>query len=585
MMKKEILAVCVAASAFAGETAFSPALTELGTRGLSQVQSAEPLGEGRLSVGLRGNAFVQDQVSPDLTSVDSKGKAVTTESQSMKKNATLATFRGSLSYGLNNGVDLFGSVTAYGEKAGQNRKGLGSGAIGMKMGIPVADDFPLRVGIMGQAIAGFSGSQLIVDREQNKLDGNMRPDGYNYFETRQSANYDFQLLGLLSLVFGNKDIKVRMHGNAGLSNVVGDVGERLVLAAGGLEIAPGEYVSIGLEGGYRTWLNKPTGKDPMWITPSLQLKTPVGFNLYAGTDLSISAGRGNDVPKEAAALAPWRAFGGMSASFDVFAKDRAAARAKALRDSIERENLKETSRRLAEQQRLLAEKAKQDSLDAAARLLANQQEAEAAALEAAARQKALVDSLTRRQAEIEEKERQLKLKEDSLGMAEADRRRQRAIADSLEARRIQDSIAMAKMLADEKGKRSDLEKELLKNGVAKLEALYFENGKSEMSLNSKPYMQMVGQILAKYPKLKLEIGGHTDNKGKKAANLKLSTARARAVRDFLVDAFPELTGSLTAKGYGDTKPKANNKTEDGRLQNRRVELKVLNPKVLKEYAQ
>lgn len=558
-MKKEILAVCVAASAFAGDAAFSPALTWQGTRGLTQTQSAEPLGEGRLSVSLKGSAFTQDQ----------DGKSP----YSLVKNATLATFQGAMSYGLNNGADLFGTVTAYGVNGGDNQKGLGSGSIGMKLGLPLPEDFPVRAGIMGQAIGGFAGSQLIENRDGNVKTAKLRPDGYNYFETRKSGNYDFQLMGLLSLVFGNDDIKVRLHGNGGISSTVGDDGERIGLLAGGLEIAPGRYLSIGVEGNYRTWLDKPSGKDPLWITPSMYIKTPVGFNLHGGADIALSSERG----VEANALAPWRAFGGISASFDVFAKSRAEARAKALRDSLERENLKETSRRLAE-------KAKQDSVNAANAMAAKNKDALEKELAAAAQQKALSDSLSRRQNELLEKERQLKLKEDSLAMAEQDRRRQRGVADSLEARRIQDSIAMAKKLEEEKGKRGDLERELLKSGVAKLEALYFENGKTAISLNSKPYLQMVGQILAKYPKLKLEVGGHTDNKGKKAANQKLSAGRAQAVKAFLAEAYPELAGSLTAKGYGDSKPKANNKTEDGRLQNRRVELKVLNPEILKEYA-
>jgi len=565
-MKKEVLAVCLAASAFASDDAFSPALTWQATRGLTQTQSAEPLGEGRLSVSLKGSAFVQDQ----------DGKSAF----SIPKNATLATFQGAMSYGLNNGADLFGTIVAYGVNGGENQKGLGSGSIGMKLGLPLPDDFPVRAGIMGQAIGGFSGNQLIEDREGNVKTGKLRPDGYNYFETRKTGNYDFQLMGLLSLVFGNEDIKIRLHGNGGISSTVGNDGERIGLLAGGLEIAPGRYVSIGLEGNYRTWLTEPKGNDPLWLTPSLYLKTPVGFNIHGGTDIALSTGRGN----EAMALAPWRAFGGISASFDVFAKSRAEARAKALRDSLERENLKETSRRLAEQQKQLSEKAKQDSIEAANTLAAKSKDAREKELAAAALQKAMSDSLARRQNELLEKERQLKLKEDSLAMAEQDRRRQKGVADSLEARRIQDSIAMAKQLADEKSKRSDLEKELLKSGQVKLEALYFENGKTAISLNSKPYLQMVGQSLAKYPKLKIEIGGHTDNKGKKAANQKLSAGRAEAVKTFLAQAYPELAGSLSAKGYGDSKPKANNKTEDGRLQNRRVELKVLNPEILKEYA-
>jgi outer membrane protein OmpA-like peptidoglycan-associated protein len=73
---------------------------------------------------------------------------------------------------------------------------------------------------------------------------------------------------------------------------------------------------------------------------------------------------------------------------------------------------------------------------------------------------------------------------------------------------------------------------------------------------------------------RIEIGGHTDNVGKPASNLKLSLDRANAVRDYLIGKGinPE---RLTAKGYGMTEPIAENNTEEGRAQNRRTEVKIL----------
>jgi outer membrane protein OmpA-like peptidoglycan-associated protein len=69
---------------------------------------------------------------------------------------------------------------------------------------------------------------------------------------------------------------------------------------------------------------------------------------------------------------------------------------------------------------------------------------------------------------------------------------------------------------------------------------------------------------------RLEISGHTDDAGKKAANKKLSQERADAVRDYLVSKGIE-ADRIKAVGYGDEKPIAPNDTSEGRQKNRRIE--------------
>jgi OOP family OmpA-OmpF porin len=84
----------------------------------------------------------------------------------------------------------------------------------------------------------------------------------------------------------------------------------------------------------------------------------------------------------------------------------------------------------------------------------------------------------------------------------------------------------------------------------------------------------VADGLKKHPRLKVELQGHTDSKGPDAYNLTLSQKRADAVRNYLLkDGVPST--QITAKGYGEGQPIADNSTEDGRAKNRRVVMFVI----------
>ena len=106
-----------------------------------------------------------------------------------------------------------------------------------------------------------------------------------------------------------------------------------------------------------------------------------------------------------------------------------------------------------------------------------------------------------------------------------------------------------------------------------LKNIFFDVAKFNLKTESEIELDKVVQLLKENPTVKIQIGGHTDNVGAPADNLKLSQARANAVVQYLVS---KGIGAqrLSAKGFGETVPVAPNTTDEGRAQNRRTELKV-----------
>ena len=104
-----------------------------------------------------------------------------------------------------------------------------------------------------------------------------------------------------------------------------------------------------------------------------------------------------------------------------------------------------------------------------------------------------------------------------------------------------------------------------------LQGVTFRAGEAILSGASFMSLEKVAASLKSWPEVKVEIAGHTDSVGNPDANLKLSQARAQAVRDYLVRAGVEAS-RLTCKGYGSTRPVADNGTPQGRAENRRVEM-------------
>jgi OOP family OmpA-OmpF porin len=99
----------------------------------------------------------------------------------------------------------------------------------------------------------------------------------------------------------------------------------------------------------------------------------------------------------------------------------------------------------------------------------------------------------------------------------------------------------------------------------------FDTGKSTVKPESKPIIEQIVQMLKANPDFKISVEGHTDNVGNPESNKVLSDDRAKAVVTAIVAQGIDAK-CLTAVGYGQDKPIADNKTEEGRAKNRRVEL-------------
>lgn len=112
------------------------------------------------------------------------------------------------------------------------------------------------------------------------------------------------------------------------------------------------------------------------------------------------------------------------------------------------------------------------------------------------------------------------------------------------------------------------------NATLAFKNIQFETNAFELKPVSFIELDKLIQLLNDNPTLKIEISGHTDNVGKPADNLALSNSRAKSVVSYLIGK-GIAAQRLAAKGYGETKPVADNATEEGRAKNRRTELKVI----------
>lgn len=106
-----------------------------------------------------------------------------------------------------------------------------------------------------------------------------------------------------------------------------------------------------------------------------------------------------------------------------------------------------------------------------------------------------------------------------------------------------------------------------------LESVLFEQGTTTMLSESYAELDLVVDLMSANPKIKIELAGHTENRGSEALNLRLSQDRVDVVKDYLVSRGIHKS-RIRGKGYGSSQPIAGNETEESRRLNRRVEFMI-----------
>ena len=109
--------------------------------------------------------------------------------------------------------------------------------------------------------------------------------------------------------------------------------------------------------------------------------------------------------------------------------------------------------------------------------------------------------------------------------------------------------------------------------IVEMHKITFEPGSDILTADVEPAMEQLVAVLQNCPDAPIEISGHTDSQGREQMNLLLSTRRARAVLDTLLNR-GVLTRNYLAVGYGESQPIAENSTEEGRERNRRIEFRL-----------
>lgn len=229
----------------------------------------------------------------------------------------------------------------------------------------------------------------------------------------------------------------------------------------------------------------------------------------------------------------------------------------------------------------LTEQVRQDPAAKAAED-AQREAARRAAEEAEARRRAELqqqETEAQTQARLAEEAARRKADEDARRAADAKRAAEEEARRSAEARRAaeeQERIARAKSETEAQQRARIVEAQRCQrdlSAAAEAGVISFQRASAELDQRSHRTLDALAQIVKGCPGYAIEVAGHTDNEGEAERNKRLSERRAQSVLEYLVKAgVPAAT--LSAAGYGDTKPKAPNDTPANMARNRRIEFSV-----------
>jgi outer membrane protein OmpA-like peptidoglycan-associated protein len=147
-----------------------------------------------------------------------------------------------------------------------------------------------------------------------------------------------------------------------------------------------------------------------------------------------------------------------------------------------------------------------------------------------------------------------------------------ALVQRLEAEaRIRDQFTSIEQIFTREEARVSREENAI---VIRLVGLTFGTGSAAVAPTHRPLLEKVQQAAAVFPRAQIVIEGHTDSYGSDETNMRLSQQRAEAVSMYLASELGVPSFRMSAVGYGETRPIANNETAQGRERNRRIDVRI-----------